>query len=100
MANIEARHNLTSDQYQQTFDQLTSQGFRPKIVSGYEEFGQCLFAAIFERGGGPDFQARHNLISDQYQQTFDQLTVGGFQLTWLNGYEVAGQPLFAAIFEG
>jgi hypothetical protein len=47
-----------------------------------------------------NIQARHNLTLDQYQQTFEQLTVGGFQLTWLNGYEVTGQSLFAAIFEG
>jgi hypothetical protein len=58
-----------------------------------------LFAAIFEQDGGPAFQARNNLTSDQYQQTFDQLTAAGFQLTWVNGYDVGGQPLFAAIFE-
>ena len=99
MANIQARNNLTSDQYQQTFDELTAAGFRLKVISGYEGFGQPLFAAIFEQDGGPAFQARNNLTSDQYQQTFDQLTAAGFQLTWVNGYEVGGQPLFAAIFE-
>jgi hypothetical protein len=46
-----------------------------------------------------DIQARNNLTSDQYQQTFDELTAAGFQLTWVNGCEVGGQPLFAAIFE-
>ena len=45
-----------------------------------------------------NIQARNNLTSDQYQQTIDQLTAAGFQLTWVNGYEVGGQPLFAAIF--
>ena len=99
MAIIQARNNLTSDQYQQTFDELTAAGFRLKVISGCEGFGQPLFAAIFEQDGGPAFQARHNLTSDQYQQTFDELTAAGFQLTWVNGYEVGGQPLFAAIFE-
>ncbi len=46
-----------------------------------------------------NIQARNNLPSDQFQQTFDQLTAEGFQPTWVNGYEVGGQPLFAAIFE-
>jgi hypothetical protein len=46
-----------------------------------------------------NIQARNNLTSDQYQQTFDQLTAAGFRLTWVNGYEVGGQALFAAIFE-
>jgi hypothetical protein len=30
-----ARHGLTSEQYQQAFDQLTSQGYRLDLVSGY-----------------------------------------------------------------
>ena len=99
MANFQARNNLTSDQYQMTFDQLTAAGFRPRAVSGYEGLGQPLFAAIFEQSGGPPFQAGNNLTSDQYQQMFNELTAAGFQLTWVNGYTVNGQPLFAAIFE-
>ena len=39
-----------------------------------------------------NIQARNNLTSDQYQPTFDQLTAAGFQLTWVNGYEVGGNP--------
>jgi hypothetical protein len=99
MPNIQARHNLTSDQYQQTFNQLTAEGFRLRVVSGYEGFGQPLFAAIFEQSAGPPFQARHNLTSDQYQQTFNQLTAEGFRPVLVDGYAVNGQPLFAAIFE-
>jgi hypothetical protein len=115
MANFVARHNLTSAQYQQIFDQLVGQGFRPTVVSGYDGGGQPLFAAIFEQVGGPAFEARHNLTSDQYQQTFDQLVGQGFRPTvvsgydggvaegfhpiLVNGYPIGGQPLFAAIFE-
>ena len=32
---FEARHNLTAAQYQQTFDDLVGQGFRPVVISGY-----------------------------------------------------------------
>lgn len=32
---FEARHGLSSAQYQQVFDQLVPQGFRPVVVSGY-----------------------------------------------------------------
>ncbi len=31
----EARHGLTSDKYQQTFDDLTAKSYRPISVSGY-----------------------------------------------------------------
>jgi hypothetical protein len=99
MSVFEARHNLTSAQYQQTFDQLVGQGFRPRVVSGYDGGGHALFAAIFEQSGGPAFAARHNLTSDQYQQTFDQLVGQGFRPVLVNGYPVGGQPRFAAIFE-
>jgi triacylglycerol esterase/lipase EstA (alpha/beta hydrolase family) len=96
---FQARHNLTADQYQQTFDQLVGQGFRLTCVSGYTVNGQGRFAAIWEAGGGPAFQARHNLTADQYQQTFDQLVGQGFRLTCVNGYSVGGQERFAAIWQ-
>jgi hypothetical protein len=32
---FQARHNITGDQYQQTFDELVGQGFRPTVVNGY-----------------------------------------------------------------
>ncbi|WP_251096523.1 hypothetical protein [Streptomyces sp. Caat 7-52] len=32
---VEARHNLTSDQHQQTVNDLVGRGFRPICVSGY-----------------------------------------------------------------
>jgi hypothetical protein len=38
---------------------------------------EVLFAAVWEQGGGPAFQARHNLTAAQYQQTFDQLVGQG-----------------------
>jgi hypothetical protein len=96
---FQARHGLTSDQYQQTFDELTAQGFRPRDVSGYELNGEPRFAAIFEQDGGPAFQARHNITADQYQQTFDELTAQGFRVTDVSGFGVQGEARFAAIFE-
>jgi uncharacterized iron-regulated membrane protein len=49
---------------------------------------EALFAAIWEQGGGPAFQARHNLTAAQYQQTFDQLVGQGFRPRAVSGYEV------------
>jgi hypothetical protein len=96
---FQARHNLTAEQYQQTFDQLVGQGFRLRVVSGYSAGGQLRFAAIWEKTGGPAFQARHNLTAAQYQQTFDQLVGQGFRLTYVNGYSDGSEPRFAAIWE-
>jgi hypothetical protein len=95
----QARHGLTAAQYQQTFDQLTSQGYRPTCVSGYTVNGQDRYAAIFEQGQSPAWQARHGLTSAQYQQTFDQLVAQGYRPTCVSGYAVNGQDRYAAIFE-
>jgi len=86
---FQARHNLTAAQYQQTFDELVGQGFRLKYVNGYTIGGEPRFAAIWEKDGGPAFQARHNLTAAQYQQTFDQLVGQGFRLRAVSGYDVA-----------
>ena len=96
---FQARHNLSADAYQQTFDQLTNQGFRLTHVSGYTVNGQERFAAIWQADNGPAFQARHNLSADAYQQTFDQLTGQGFRLTCVSGYTVNGEGRFAAIWQ-
>jgi hypothetical protein len=85
---FQARHNLTAAQFQQTFDQLVGQGFRPRAISGYAVGGEPRFAAIWEQAGGPAFQARHNLTAAQFQQTFDQLVGQGFRLRAISGYEV------------
>jgi len=94
-----AHHNMTSDEYQQTFDQLTQQGYRPRDVSGYEAGGSARYATIWIRSSGPLFEARHGMTADQYQQTFNELTAKGYRLTRVSGYAVAGEPFFAAIFE-
>ena len=33
---FQARHGLTADEYQQTFDQLGGQGFRLRFVNAFE----------------------------------------------------------------
>ena len=97
--SFQARHNITAGQYQQFFDSVVPQGFRPTIVDGYASGGQERFAAVFEQRPGPAFQARHNLTAGQYQQFFDSMVNQGFRPTILSGYSVGGQERFAAVFE-
>ena len=82
-----ARHNLTSGEYQQAFDQLGGQGFRLTCVSGYNVGGQDLYAAIWQQDGGPSLAARHGLTSGEYQQAFNQLVGQGLRLRWVDGLE-------------
>jgi Bacterial tandem repeat domain 1 len=45
----QARHGLTSEQYQATFDQLVAEGYRLELVGGYSVAGQDRFAAIWTK---------------------------------------------------
>jgi hypothetical protein len=95
----QARHGLTAAQYQQTFDELVSQGYRLVYVNGYAVSGQALYAAIFEQSPGPAWVARHNLTGAEYQQEFDRLVQQGYRPVEVSGYEVDGADRYAAIFE-
>lgn len=95
----EERHGLTADAYQREFDRLTGQGYRPVHVSGYAVGGEVRFAAIFEKGSGIAWIARHDLTSDQYQRQFNRFTADGYRLVDVSGYAVDGQERYAAIWE-
>ncbi len=94
-----AHHNMTSGEYQRTFDQLLQQGYRLVRVSGYESGDEALYAAIWSQSEGPAFEARHGMTSNGYQSVFNDLSSKGYRLTWVSGYTVGGQPRYAAIFE-
>ncbi len=93
------RHNLTAAQYQQAFNELTAQGYKPIQVTGYAMNGEARYAAIFEQSPGPPWAARHGLTGAQYQQAFDEFTSQGFHLKSISGYRVGGQDLYAAVWE-
>ena len=80
----QARHDLTSSQYQSTFDSLVGQGYTLVDVDGYTGGGDARFAAIWTKGGS--WQARHDLTSSQYQSTFDSLVGQGYTLSHVSGY--------------
>lgn len=93
-----ARHGMSSDQYQQAFNQYLSQGYRLTHVCGYGINNQALYAAIWEKNNGTPFVARHGLTADQYQQAFNQYTAQGYRLTDVSGYAVGNQTYFAGIW--
>lgn len=96
---FQARHGLTAQQYQETFDAMVQQGFRLTCVSGYAEAGQPRYAGIWEQREGPAWQARHALSRQQYQQAFDEMAAQGFVLRQVSGYRVGVDVQFAAIWE-
>ena len=95
----QARHGLTSQQYQATFDQLLAQGYRPVMVNGYEVAGATRFAAIFEQSSGMAWVARHDLTPAQYQAELDAYGAQGYRLIHVSGYTIGGEERYAAIWE-
>lgn len=94
-----ARHGLTSAQYQAEFDRWTAQGYRLAAVSGYEVGAQDYYAAVWAHGSDPSRVARHGLTSAQYQAEFNQWVGQGYRLAHVDGYTIAGQDRYAAIWE-
>ena len=95
----EARHGLTSAQYQSVFTDLVSKGYRLKVVSGYTSGGQERYAALWLKTASPEWAARHGMSSADYQAAFNSFMQKGFRLVYVCGYAVNNQPRFAAIWE-
>jgi len=95
----QARHGLSSADYQAFFNQVTAQGYKPVVVCGYSDGTSDRYVAIFRHlAGVPAWQARHGLTPAQYQTTFDQLVGQGYRLELVSGYTVAGNDRIAAIW--
>lgn len=95
----EARHRLTSVQYQNTFDSLVAQGYRLKYVSGYTVNNDPRYAALWEKRPSPAWVARHGLTSAQYQDAFNTYVSQGYRPVLVNGYTVNGQDRYVAIWD-
>jgi len=94
-----ARHGLTSDQYQQAFNEYTKQGYRLVHVNGHSRNGSARFAAIFEKSAGPAWVAKHNLTAADYQKAFDDFSKQGYRVRLVSGYRPGDSDLYAAIWE-
>lgn len=95
----EARHSLTSAQYQKSFDDLVKAGYRLRHISGYSVNRQDFYAAIWEKSSGPVWEVRHGLTSTDYQKTFIDLTGKGYRLKVISGYRVGAEDRYAALWE-
>lgn len=95
----EARHDLTPDEYQALFSDLSSKGFRPRCLAGYEADGEPRFACVWDQYEGPPWQAWHGLTAEEYQAKFNDLADKGFRIVQLCGYSVGGTPYYAGIWE-
>ena len=97
-AAVEARHGLTSAEYQTLFDAMKARGFRPVDICGYQDRGQVRFAAIFDNSPMPEWVARHDLPLGRYLAERAHWEAHGFGLRRVSGYDAAGETRYAAIW--
>jgi Bacterial tandem repeat domain 1 len=95
----QARHGMTSSDYQNTFNTLVGQGYRLTYVSGYTFNNDPRYAALWEQKSGPDWVARDGMTGSDYQTQFNTYVAQGFRLILVNGYPVNGVPQYAAIWD-
>jgi CubicO group peptidase (beta-lactamase class C family) len=93
-----AQHNLTPAQFQQSFNQLSSQGYRLKSISGYVSSGER-YAALWVKENGPQWMARNGQTQAQMQQQMGTLNAQGYHAVWLSAHAVGNQLYFEGIWE-
>jgi CubicO group peptidase (beta-lactamase class C family) len=95
----QAKHGLTSSQYQTAFSSLASEGYRLNYVSGYTINNVPTFAAIWEKKSSPAWVANHGMTAADYQTKFNTYTSQGYRLVLVNGYTVNGVDNYVAIWD-
>lgn len=93
-----ARHGLSKTELEKASTELGRQGLRPIVVSGYEDGGAARYAVLWVKAVARPWVARAGLTAAEYQQAVNRYTAAGYHLTFVDGYAVAGQAQFAAIW--
>ncbi len=95
----QARHNMTPAQFQSAFDDFFKQGFRLKEMSGYNVGGQDLYAAIWEKTGGPTWYARNGVPDAWYQNVFDNFYYQGARPVYIAAFTSGGGGRLNSIWD-
>ena len=91
-------HDLSPAQHQNTFDALTSAGWRPKVISVGAVGTQRTYASIYTYGSIGSYMARSFQSAADYQANYTANKDAGRRLTYLNSYVYNGAPYYTAIW--
>jgi hypothetical protein len=90
---------MTSYEYQEQFNNLVNNGFRPTLVNGYTVAGQAQYAAIWDKSAGTAWVARHGLTSSEYETAFYTYRSQGYRLRHVSGYAEGNEARYAALWD-
>ncbi len=95
-----AKHGVSGASYQTVFTDITTAGYRPVWVDGFDVNGTAYFNAIFRPTGGKAWVARHGLDSAGYQSEFSYWPdpARGYRVTQVDSYLSSGNVRYAVIF--
>lgn len=93
-----AYHGRTAEEHQESFDLLTSEGWKPKVISVASVGGKRHYTALYTKQAIGRFEARSFLTPDEYQVKFDQNKASGREPHYLNSYLHEGKLRFSAIW--
>jgi hypothetical protein len=94
-----ARHEMTTDAYEQELVERFERGYRLLDVRGYVVDGHERFAAIFDKSTGPEWVALHGMTAEEYHREFQRRAIEGYRPRTVSGYAGEGGARFAAIFD-
>ena len=94
-----ATHDQTSSDYQNQWDTLVHQGFRPICLSVYGDVSAPLYAAVWVKRPGARFAGIHGATAGQFQSFFDTWAAQGFSPSILTATGSSSNPIFACVME-
>jgi hypothetical protein len=93
-----AYYNQTIAQFQQTYTNLSKQGYRPVNISYIYYNNQLYVTSLYDKKPVGAYVHAYNLTYDQYQQKYAQYTNEGKKPAYVNAYKYNGQAYFSVIF--
>lgn len=94
-----ARHNLSAADYQKAFDDMLKQGYRLRWISTYVVGGQDRYAAIWDKGTGPSWQARHHLEEAAFRAQHQAFAAQGYDLICADAATLGGKDYYCGLWE-
>ncbi|MGW4948529.1 serine hydrolase [Actinoplanes sp. NPDC004185] len=94
-----ATHGQTFAAFTTRFDELSQAGYRMTKVSGWLDDGEPRYASVWTANPDKRSWISHiRMTGAEYQQHADEYDAKGYRLISVDGYELAGQARYAAVW--
>lgn len=95
---VTAYHGKSGREHQESFNALTRDGWRPKIISVASVSGTLQFTALYTKEDRGSWEAASHLTISEYQSRFDANAANGRHLIYLSSYVHQSQLRLTAIW--